>query len=383
MGSIITATTKSVSQPSVKQVPFLDVAATYREFKDEIDSALEQVLESGAYILGPEVEAFEQEYAEYLGVRHCIALSSGLEALHVALRALGVGPGDEVIVPGNTYIATWLAVSYAGATPVPVEPDVRTYNMDPNRVEEAITARTRGIIAVHLYGQPAEMDALVEIAQRRGLWLMEDAAQAHGARYMGVRVGGLGDVGCWSFYPGKNLGAFGDGGAITTNRDDVADRVRVLRNYGSRIKYYNEMKGFNCRLDSVQAAVLRIKLRHLDEWNMRRQELARFYDEHLRDCGVVVPWAPDWVDPVHHLYVVRSGRRDALQQHMKARGIGTLVHYPVAPHLQKAYDDLGWAEGSLPVTEMVHREVLSLPMGPHVSREDAEAVVRAACEFVA
>jgi len=365
----------------IAQVQFLDLRATYNELREEIDVAVAGVLDSGSYILGPEVEAFEKEFAQYLGVKHCVGVSSGLDALHVALRAMNVGTGDEILVPGNTFIATWLAVSLTGALPVPIEPKLETYNIDPARIEAGITHRTKGILAVHLYGLPAEMDIVREVARKHGLWVMEDAAQAHGARYKGQRVGGLGDVACWSFYPGKNLGAFGDGGAITTNRDDVADCARILRNYGSKIKYFNEAKGMNCRLDSVQAAVLRVKLRHLDEWNDRRRSVAQYYSRHLQDVGLVLPSAPSWVEAVHHLYVVRSKKREALQSHLKQCGIGTLIHYPVPPHLQKAYQELGMVEGSLPITEQIHREVLSLPMGPHLSEEQAEAVVEGVREF--
>lgn len=346
-----------------------------------MDSALAPVLKSGAYILGPEVEAFESDFAAYLGVKHCVGVGSGLDALHLAFRALDVRPGDEVLVPGNTYIATWLAVSYAGATPVPIEPDLSTYTMDSGRIEAAITPRTRGIVPVHLYGQPADMDAILEIARRYGLWVVEDAAQAQGARYKGRRIGGMGDAVCWSFYPGKNLGAFGDGGAITTDRADIADRIRVLRNYGSRLKYVNEVKGFNSRLDSLQATVLRIKLRYLDDWNARRRALASLYEEALQDTSVVLPSAPDYAEPVHHLYVVRSPRRDELQEYLRSCGIATLIHYPIPPHRQDAYAELNLSEGSLPITEKIHREVLSLPMGPHLSREQAEAVVEAVREF--
>lgn len=362
-------------------MPFLDVSATYHELKNDIDSALAQVLTSGKFVLGPDVEAFEHEYAEYIGVKHCVGVSSGLEALHLALRALDVGPGDEVLVPGNTYIATWLAVSYAGAAPVPIEPDLNTYNIDPACIEKAITPRTRGILPVHLYGQPADMKAILEIARRRHLWVMEDAAQAHGARYKGVRVGSLGDVACWSFFPGKNLGAFGDGGAITTNNDEIADRARVLRNYGSRVKYFNEVKGLNSRLDTVQAAVLRVKLQHLDEWNDRRRAIAAYYSAALNDTDLVLPSTAPCVEPVYHLYVVRSTRRDELQEFLKTRGVSTLIHYPVPPHRQAAYRDLGLGAGSLPITEQIHREVLSLPMGPHLSALEAEAVVDGIHEF--
>lgn len=383
MNPITTGTITTLSKPLTKSVsiPFLDVAATYLELREEMDSALARVLKSGAYILGPEVEAFESDFAAYLGVKHCVGVSSGLDALHLAFRALDVSPGDEVLVPGNTYIATWLAVSYAGATPVPIEPDLSTYTMDPSRIEAAITPRTRGIVPVHLYGQPADMDAILEIARCHGLWVVEDAAQAQGARYKGRRIGGMGDAVCWSFYPGKNLGAFGDGGAITTDRADIADRIRVLRNYGSRLKYVNEVKGFNSRLDSLQATVLRIKLRYLDDWNARRRALASLYEEALQDTSVVLPSAPDYAEPVHHLYVVRSPRRDELQEYLRSCGIATLIHYPIPPHRQDAYAELNLSEGSLPITETIHREVLSLPMGPHLSREQAEAVVEAVREF--
>lgn len=370
-----------ISSSDVVQVPFLDLRKTYLELKDEIDAAAARVLESGSYILGSEVEAFEEEFADFLGVRHCVAVSSGLEALHLALLAMGVARGDEVLVPANTYIATWLAVSHAGAVPVPVEPDLGTYNIDPGRIEAAITPRTRGIIPVHLYGVPADIDPILEIARRHGLWVMEDAAQAHGARYKGVRVGGLGDVAGWSFYPGKNLGAFGDAGAITTNREEIADRARVLRNYGSRIKYHNEVKGFNSRMDALQAAMLRVKLRHLDQWNDRRRAVARSYAEALMDTDLVLPSVPSHSEAVHHLYVVRSARRDALQEYLRRQRIGTLIHYPVPPHRQDAYREMGMLEGTLPLTERIHREVLSLPMGPHLTAEQVESVVQAVHEF--
>ncbi|MGA3048227.1 MAG: DegT/DnrJ/EryC1/StrS family aminotransferase [Terracidiphilus sp.] len=375
MGSSLRLSEKSV------QVPFLDLRATYMELQQEVDDAIGGVLRSGAFILGKEVDAFEQQFAAYLGIKHCIGVGSGLDALHLALRALGAGPGDEVLVPSNTYIATWLAVSYTGATPVPVEPDPRTYNIDPSRIEAAITPRTRGIIPVHLYGQSADMDPILQMAGQRGLWVLEDAAQAHGARYRGVRVGGLGDAAGWSFYPGKNLGAFGDGGAITTNNDEIADRVRVLRNYGSRAKYLNEVRGYNSRLDSIQAAILRIKLAHLDEWNARRREVARHYARSLDGIALVLPQQAAWAEHVFHLFVIRSPRRDSLMQHLKARGIGSIIHYPIAPHLQSAYADLGLHEGDLPLTEKLHREVLSLPIGPHLGAEETEAVIQAVRDF--
>ncbi len=362
-------------------VPFLDLRAASLELKPEIDEALARVLDSGWFLLGQELEGFEDEFATYLGVKHCVGVGSGLDALHLAIRALGVVPGDEVLVPSNTYIATWLAVSYAGAVPVPVEPDELTYNIDPLKLEAAITTKTKGIVPVHLYGQPADMDAILEIARRHGLWVLEDAAQAHGARYKGKRSGGLASAAAWSFYPGKNLGALGDGGAVTTNDPDVADRVRVLRNYGSRIKYQFECKGLNSRLDELQAAVLRVKMKHLDDWNLRREHLAALYHQELRRTDLLLPYIPDWAQPVHHLFVVRSKKRDLLQRHLQARGIGTLIHYPVPPHLQPAYRELGLAEGSLPISEQIHREVLSLPMGPHLTDSQVAAVIDAVQEF--
>ena len=380
---ITTETTKNTKQLSKRssQVPFLDLRAAYEELKAELDEAVSRVLGSGYYLLGKEVEAFEEEFAEFLHVKYCVGVGNGLDALQLALRALGVGQGDEVLVPSNTYIATWLAVSYAGAVPVPVEPDERTYNIDPEKLEAAITDRTKAIIPVHLYGQPADMDPILEVARKHNLWVLDDAAQAHGARYKGRRVGGLGNIAGWSFYPGKNLGAFGDGGAVTTNDGELADRVRVLRNYGSRTKYFNEVRGFNSRLDEIQAAVLRVKLKHLDEWNGRRRHIAELYLRDLERCDLILPYVPEWADPVYHLFVVRSGQRDALQQYLKTQGIGTLIHYPVPPHLQQAYCEIGLAAGTLPISERIHRQVVSLPIGPHVTEAQVETVTRAVCEF--
>jgi len=380
---IITETTRNTEQLSKGsgQVPFLDLRAAYEELKEEIDEAVARVLGSGYYLLGKEVGAFEEEFAEFLHVKYCVGVGNGLDALQLALRALGVGQGDEVLVPSNTYIATWLAVSYAGAVPVPVEPDERTYNVDPEKLEAAITDRTKAIIPVHLYGQPADMDPILEIARKHNLRVLDDAAQAHGARYKGRRVGGLGNIAGWSFYPGKNLGAFGDGGAVTTNDGELADRVRVLRNYGSRTKYFNEVRGFNSRLDEIQAAVLRVKLKHLDEWNRRRRNIAELYRRELEGCDLILPYVPEWAEPAYHLFVVRSGQRDALHQYLETQGIGTLIHYPVPPHLQQAYCEIGLAAGTLPISERIHQEVLSLPIGPHVTEAQVETVTRAVCEF--
>jgi dTDP-4-amino-4,6-dideoxygalactose transaminase len=393
------------------KVPFLDFVEPYEELKTELNEAYFRFMRSAWYILGSETSAFEQEFAEYCGAKFCLGVGNGLEALHLILLAYGIGPGDEVIVPSNTYIATWLAVSYAGASPVPVEPDYRTYNIDPDRIEAAITPRTKAIMPVHLYGQPAEMDPIIVIAQQHGLRIVEDNAQAQGALYKGRRTGSLGDAAGNSFYPGKNLGAFGDAGAVTTNDSELADRVRVLRNYGSKVKYYNEVKGFNSRLDELQAAFLRVKLRHLDEWNSRRRKLAQYYlsalrplatDSSLTDLGaqktipisdlrpktfgsecpspcssLVLPYVPEGAEPVWHLFVIRHPQRDALQARLTQAGIGTLIHYPIPPHMAGAYAEMRLRAGSLPVAEQLARSVLSLPIGPHVTGDQASHVVSA------
>lgn len=360
------------------KIPFLDLKAGYLQQQREIDAAIKRVLESGWYILGEEVDAFEQEYASYCEAKYCVGVANGLDALHLSLLALGVGPADEVIVPSNTYIATWLAVSQCGATPVPVEPDEATYNIDPSRIEAAISPRTKVILPVHLYGQPADMEPILAIAREHGLRVLEDGAQAHGARYRGKQIGAHGDVVAWSFYPAKNLGAYGDGGAITTDDSEVADRVRVLRNYGSRVKYVNEVRGFNSRLDTLQAAVLRVKLRHLNRTNEARREIAAQYLYGLPGTGLTIPPVPDWADPVWHLFVVRSKARDQLQQQLNQVGVGTLIHYPIPPHLQSAYVDLGFSKGSFPIAEQIHQEVLSLPMFPSMTSEQTSQVI-AAC----
>ena len=362
-------------------VPFLDLGAAYKELQPEIDSAVLASMRTGWYILGPEVDAFEAEFAAYCEAPHCVGVANGLDALHLALLAMGIGPGDEVIVPSNTYIATWLAVSQCGATPVPVEPVEATCNIDPNLIEAAITPRTKVILPVHLYGQPADLDPILAIARKHGLKVLEDAAQAHGASYKGKRIGGHGDAVAWSFYPGKNLGALGDGGAVTTNDPEIADRVRVLRNYGSRVKYVNEVQGYNSRLDPIQAAALRVKLKHLDEWNARRTDIANRYNAALRETALVRPTAPESAAPGSHLYVIRSQQRDALQRHLTDAGIGTLIHYPLPPHQQQAYAHLGYQPGDFPIAEAMAREVLSLPMGPHLSAEDQAKVIAAVLDF--
>lgn len=366
------------------KVPFLDFVGPYEELKSELDAAYERFMRSAWYILGKECEAFEQEFAAYCGSKYCVGVGNGLEALHLLLRAYGIGKGDEVIVPSNTYIATWLAVSYAEATVVPVECDPQTYNLDPARITAAITPRTKAIMPVHLYGQTADMDPIMALAEKHGLKVIEDNAQAQGARYKGRRTGALGHCAGHSFYPGKNLGAFGDGGAITTDDAVVADKIRVLRNYGSRKKYFNEVKGYNSRLDEMQAALLRVKLKHLDAWNKRRETVARQFLRELKPVnGLVLPHVPDWAEPVWHLFVVRHPQRDVLQQKLTAAGIGTLIHYPVPAHLSGAYEDLGWKRGSFPLAETSADTVLSLPIGPHITSEQIRLVIDAVNAAVA
>lgn len=359
-------------------IPFLDLNAPHVELREEITTAIARVVDSGWYILGPEVDAFEADYAAYCEATHCVGLANGLDALHLALRAMDVGPGDEVIVPSNTYIATWLAVSQCGATPVPVEPDARTCNIDPALIDAAITPRTKVILPVHLYGQPADMDPILATARQHGLRVLEDAAQAHGARYKERPIGAHGDAVAWSFYPGKNLGALGDGGAVTTNDPELADRIRVLRNYGSRVKYVNEVQGYNSRLDPLQAAVLRVKLAHLDEWNVRRARIAQAYLDGLRGADLVLPHVPEWAEPVWHLFVVRHPQRDALQARLTEAGIGTLIHYPIPPHRQQAYAGVGFAPDGFPIASRMADEVLSLPMGPQLGGTQAAEVIAAA-----
>lgn len=356
-------------------VDFLDLRASARAYREELLAAAATVIDSGWFILGDQVAAFEREFAAYCDAPGAVGVANGLDAISLALRAFDIGPGDEVIVPSNTYIATWLAVSHVGAVPVPVEPNEATYNLDCALVEEAITPATRAIIVVHLYGQPADLDPLRAIADVHGLALIEDAAQAHGARYKGQRIGsGERSIATWSFYPGKNLGALGDGGALTARPAIVTD-VSKLRNYGSARKYEHELLGYNSRLDEMQAAFLRVKLPHLDAENDRRRAIAKRYSERLANIGLILPVVPEWADPVWHLYVVRHPDRNALAAYMKSAGIATVVHYPTPPHLQPAYAQLGFGEGSFPISERIHREVLSLPIGPMLSEDDIDKVI--------
>jgi dTDP-4-amino-4,6-dideoxygalactose transaminase len=361
----------------VTQIPFQDFRSAYEELQAELDEAYRRCMQSGWYVLGREVSAFEEEYASYCEAGHCVGVGNGLEALHLSLRALGCGPGDEVIVPSNTYIATWLAVTQAGAVLVPVEPDEKTYNLDPACLDGAVTKKTKVILATNLYGQPCDYQALRTAAKRHGLIFMTDNAQAQGARYRGQRVGALADVECHSFYPSKNLGAFGEAGAVTTHDPEIADRIRVLRNYGSRVRYHNEVVGYNARLDELQAALLRVKLRRLDKWNQRRARLARLYLNGLQNSPCLLPWVPAWAEPVWHLFVIRHPRREALQEILTRQGIQTIIHYPIPPHLSGAYRALAWGEGRFPIAERLAKEVLSLPLGPHLSEESVEQVIQA------
>ena len=356
-------------------IPFLDLKAAYDELSAELDEAVLRASRSGWYIGGPEVEAFESAYADYTESKYCVGVGNGLDALTLALRALDVGAGDEVIVPSHTFIATWLAVSAVGATPVPVEPPLGSYNIEVEGIRKAITPKTKAIMPVHLYGIPADMDAICALAKTHGLNVVEDAAQAHGAKVRGKRVGSHGDVVAWSFYPGKNLGALGDGGAITTNNDEIAKRVRMLGNYGSEVKYHNLEQGVNSRLDPLQAAVLAVKLKHLDAWNERRRLIANTYNHHLKTSSLSLPQVPKWAEPVWHLYVVQATQRESLQNALTTAGIGHLIHYPVPPHLQKAYQKLGLKQGSLPIAEQYANHVLSLPMGPQLDANLLNTVV--------
>lgn len=359
-------------------IPFLDLKAATQELRAEIDAAVLGVVASGWYIGGEAVERFEAEFASYCGAARCVGASNGLDALTLTLRALDIGPGDEVIAPSHTFVATWLAITATGARPVPAEPLERTMNVDPAAIEAAVTPRTKAIVPVHLYGQPADMDAIGEIAGRRGLAVVEDAAQAHGARWHGARVGASSTAACWSFYPGKNLGALGDAGAVTTNDAALAERIARLGNYGSSKKYFHDEPGVNARLDPIQAAALSVKLTKLDEWNERRRRIAAIYLDGLADLpGLTLPAQDDRAESAWHLFVVRTANRDHLAARLADAGVGTLIHYPHPPHLQKALADLGYGAANLPLAERLANEVLSLPIGPHLSIDDSRRVVDA------
>lgn len=356
-------------------VPFLDLRASYTSLQADLDAAVGRVLASGWYIGGPEVEAFEREFAAYVGAAHCVAVANGLEALQLALLAADVQPGDEVIVPTHTFVATWLAVTQCGAVPVPVEICADTYQLDTTRVAAAITPRTRAIVPVHLYGMPVDLKPLLALAAAYHLSVVEDAAQAHGTRYHGRRIGAQSTAASWSFYPGKNLGAFGDAGAVTTTDPAIAARLRQLRNYGSSVRYVHEERGFNSRLDPLQAAVLRVKLAHLDLWNAHRRRIADRYLRELAGTGLVLPTVSAESESSWHLFPVRHPRRDALREALAAASVETLIHYPIPPHLQRAYADLGYVRGRFPIAEMIADTVLSLPIGPAMTDAQVDTVI--------
>ncbi len=366
-------------------VPFVDLQAQYRAIKTEVDAAIKRVLDTSAFILGREVEAFERAFAEYVGAEFCVGVSNGTAAVQLAVTACGVGEGDEVIVPANTFFATAEAVSTAGATPVFVDCDADSFNIDAAKVEAAITPRTRAVIPVHLYGQAADLDPLFELAERHNLIVIEDAAQAHGARYKGRRVGGLARAGCFSFYPGKNLGAYGEGGAVLTNDAEVARRLRLLRDHGSEQKYRHEIIGYNFRLEGLQGAVLGVKLRHLDGWNALRRAHAARYTELLgaldTEGALTLPREMTYAEHVYHLYVVRAEDRDALQRSLQEAGVQTGIHYPVPIHLQPAYASLGHRAGDFPEAERQAARVLSLPMFPELTDAQLEHVAEAVNKF--
>lgn len=362
-------------------IPFCDLASGHTELAADIERAIKRVIGASQFILGAEVESFESEFAAYTGATHCIGTGSGLDALHLALCASGVGPGDEVIVPAHTFIATWLAVSQCGATPIPIEPIPDGYTLDPGRVEAAVTSRTKAILPVHLYGTPARLDSILSIARRHGLKVIEDAAQCHGARYKGCRIGAHGDAVAWSFYPTKNLGAMGDAGAVTCNDAQLAERIRQLRNYGSVEKYVHASRGYNSRLDALQAAVLRIKLRRLDAWNRARQHLAQRYEEGLKCTTYLLPTAEQDADHVWHLYVIRTSAQARLADWLAKQGIQVQIHYPTPPHLQAAYADLGFQRGDFPLTEVISDEILSLPLWPQLRTDIQDKVIAAIRAF--
>lgn len=363
----------------MNKIPFLDLVALNQIIRPKLDEAYVRVMDSGWYIMGPELESFEAEFARYCNVKHCIGVGNGLEALHLLLQAYGIGEGDEVIVPSNTFIATWLAVSQCGAVPVPIEPNVNTHNIDVNLLEKSITKKTKAIIPVHLYGQPAEMDEINKIAKQNNLIVIEDAAQAQGALYKGQKAGSLGDAAATSFYPGKNLGALGDGGAVLTNNDEIADKVRQLRNYGSKVKYHHNYAGSNSRLDEMQAAFLRAKLTVLEDWNNKRRLVAKEYSKQLENSNFILPFVPKYIDPVWHLYVIRCKKRDELKAYLQSKGIETVIHYPIPPHEQLCYSS--YNKISLPIATQLSNEVLSLPISSILKNTELEYIVNCMLNF--
>jgi dTDP-4-amino-4,6-dideoxygalactose transaminase len=367
---------------SIVRVPYLDLKAQYRAVKQEIDAAVGRVLESCQFVLGPEVSDFEKAFATYCGGSECIALNSGTSALHLALLAAGVGPGDEVVTTPFTFVASVAAILYAGARPVLVDIDPRSFTLDPSRIEAAITSRTKVLLPVHLYGQPADMDPIMDIARQHNLIVIEDAAQAHSAQYKGRPAGSIGHMACFSFYPGKNLGAYGEGGAVTTNNSEYARMIRMLRDWGQDRKYHHLLRGYNYRMEGLQGAVLNVKLRHLEQWTEARRNLVQYYNRSLSDCELELPIEMPWARHVYHVYTVRSKERDRLQKALADEGIQTGIHYPVPVHLQPAYAGLGYEPGSFPESEGAAKQVLSLPLYPELSLQAASQVADAVKKVV-
>ena len=355
-------------------IKFLDLHKINERFRNEIDERITQVLDSGWYILGEQVRVFEKNFANFCGVKHCIGCANGLDALNLIIKGFGFTDGDEIIVPANTYIASILAISQNGCKPILVEPDINTYNINPDLIEQKITDKTKAIMVVHLYGQAVEMEKIWDIAKRYNLKIIEDSAQSHGAMYKGKRAGNLGDASGFSFYPGKNLGCLGDGGCVTTNDDELAYRIRAIANYGSDYKYHHIFKGTNSRLDEIQAAVLDIKLKHLDEDNDRRREIAKFYRENIKNPNIILPQLKEEENHVWHIFAVRINDRDRLKKYLEGNGIETNIHYPTAPHKQECYKE--WHHLSFPVSEKIHKEILSLPISPVLTNEEVTKIVK-------
>lgn len=371
----------SVVKEEIRKIPLIDLSRQYFSIKEEIDEAVSRVIERGAFTLGSELELFEENFARFCGTKFAVGVGSGTDALHFALKALGVGQGDEVITVPNTFVATVEAILMCGARPVFADVDERTYNIDIFQLEKALSERTKAIIPVHLYGQPAEMDEIISFAQKHNLKVVEDACQAHGARYMGKRVGSFGDAGCFSFFPSKNLGAFGDGGVVVTDSQEIAEKVKRLRHHGHVDKFTHLEPGFCSRLHNLQAAVLNVKLNYLDEWNRKRQNLSALYTRLLKELPVKTPLVHERAEHVFHLFVVRVKERDLLRKFLEERGVQTGIHYPIPIHLQPAYRDLGYREGSFPVAETIAKQIVSLPLFPEMREEEVGAVVNAFKEF--
>lgn len=370
-----------MANTEINKISFVDLAAQYQTIKTEVDAAIASVIQNTAFILGPEVRKFEEEFAQFCETKYAVGVDSGTSAIELIMRALEIGPGDEVIIPANTFIATALGVSFTGAKPVFVEPDAETYNIDVTRIEAAITPRTKAIMPVHLYGQTADMDPILDIAKKHGLFVVEDACQAHGARYKGKRAGSMGIASAFSFYPGKNLGAYGDGGGITTNDEKILAKLHRLRDYGQSEKYHHDELGYNRRLDSMQAAILRVKLRYIDSWNQARRDHADYYSKLLSGTKYVTPIVPAYAEPIWHLYVIQTEQRDMLMKFLSGMGIYTGIHYPIPIHLQGAYKDLGYKTGDFPLTETQSQKIVSLPMFAELSDEMVKYVVDGLLKF--